>query len=115
MFIAAAFVAGVLAAMLVMSGRAKLVKDPQVMKTMSTVGVPEDKVWLLAVAEFAGAAGLVAGLPWWPIGVAAAIGVILYFVGAVGSHLRVKDMNFAPALVLLLVSAAALALRAATT
>jgi hypothetical protein len=115
MFIAAAIVSGLLAAGLVVSGRAKLIRDPQVMKTMSAVGVPEDKVWLLAVAEFAGAAGLVAGLLWWPIGIAAAIGVILYFVGAVGSHLRIKDKNFAPALVLLLVSGAALALRAATT
>jgi hypothetical protein len=34
------------------------------------------------------ALALVAGLFWWPIGVAAATGVTVYFVGAVGSHLR---------------------------
>jgi uncharacterized membrane protein YphA (DoxX/SURF4 family) len=115
MFIAAAIVSGLVAALLVVSGRGKLVRDPQQMKTMATVGVPEDKLWLLATAEFAGAVGLVAGLFWWPIGVAAAAGVVLYFIGAVGSHLRVKDKNFAPALVVLLVAATALVLRAATS
>jgi hypothetical protein len=115
MFIAAAIISGLLAAALLLSGRGKLVKDPQQMKTMATVGFPEDKLWLLAGAEVAGAAGVVAGLFWWPIGVAAATGVVLYFLGAVGAHLRVKDLNFAPALVMLLAAIAALVLRAATT
>jgi uncharacterized membrane protein YphA (DoxX/SURF4 family) len=115
MFLAAAIVSGLLAAALLLSGRGKLVKDPQQMKTMSTVGFPEDKLWLLAAAETAGAAGVVAGLFWWPIGVAAAAGVILYFLGAVGAHLRVRDPSFVPALVLLLAAVAALVLRALTT
>ena len=115
MFLATAIVSGLLAAVLLLSGRGKLVKDPQQLKTMSTVGFPEDRLWLLAAAETAGAVGVVAGLFWWPIGVAAAIGVILYFIGAVGAHLRVRDMSFAPALVVLLVAVAALVLRALTT
>ena len=36
----------------------------------------DDKVWLLAAAEIAGGVGLVIGLFWWPLGVAAAAGVI---------------------------------------
>jgi uncharacterized membrane protein YphA (DoxX/SURF4 family) len=114
MFIAAAVVAGLLAVALVASGAAKLMKNPRLVEGMSAVGVPEHRLWLLASAEFAGAVGLVAGLFWWPIGVAAAIGVILYFVGAVGAHLRVKDPEFAPALALLVAGAAALGLRLAT-
>lgn len=53
-----------------------------------------------------------AGLFWWPIDVAAAGGVVLYFTGAVGAHLRVKDtVNRAvPAVILV----AAAVLRAAT-
>jgi hypothetical protein len=51
---------------------------------------------------------------WWPIGIAAAVGVVLYFAGAVGAHLRVKDRNFAPALVLFAVAVAALVLRSLT-
>lgn len=41
-----------------------------------------------------------------PLGVAAAVGVTLYFIGAVISHLRVKDFELAPAAVLALVAAA---------
>jgi uncharacterized membrane protein YphA (DoxX/SURF4 family) len=115
MFIAAAIVSGLLAVALIASGRGKLVKDPRQMKTMGTVGFPEERLWLLAAAELAGAAGVVAGLFWWPIGVAAAVGVVLYFLGAIGAHLRVKDKSFAPALVMLLVAVAVLVLRASTT
>jgi hypothetical protein len=85
------------------------------MATMAKVGVPEGRVWLLAAAEIAGAVGLVVGLFWWPIGVAAGIGVTIYFAGAVGSHLRAGDKDFVPALALVVVAAAALALRFATT
>src|SRR5258708_38709799 len=115
MFVAAAIVSSLLAAVLLVAGRGKLVKDPQQLKTMSTVGFPEDKLWLLATAEIAGAVGVVAGLFWWPIGVAAAAGVILYFLGAIGAHFRVRDHNFTPALVLLLAAVSALVLRARTT
>ncbi|MCW2794987.1 DoxX family protein [Nocardioides sp.] len=115
MFIATIIVSSLLALALVISGAAKLTKNPQLVEGMATVGVPEHRLWLLASAEIAGAVGLVAGLFWWPIGAAAAIGVVLYFLGAVGAHLRVKDMGFAPALVLLVVGAAALGLRLATT
>jgi uncharacterized membrane protein YphA (DoxX/SURF4 family) len=115
MFIAAAVVSVLLALALVASGAAKLTKKPQLVEGMAAVGVPENRLWLLASAEIAGAVGLLAGLFWWPIGVAAAVGVVLYFVGAVGAHLRVRDWSFAPALALLLVGAAALGLRLATT
>ena len=58
MFIAAAIISGLLAATLVASARGKLVRDPQVMKVMTRVGVPDAKLWLLATAEIAGAAGM---------------------------------------------------------
>lgn len=115
MFVVTAIVSGLLAAALAMSARFKLAKDPKVIDGMAKVGVAPDKVWLLAVAELAGAVGLVAGLFWWPIGIAAAIGVVLYFVGAVSAHLRVHDRRFESAAVMLLVGVAALVLRATTT
>jgi hypothetical protein len=115
MFIAAVIVSGLLAAVLLGSGRAKLVREKAVVEMMATVGVPEDKLWLLASAEFAGAVGLVGGLFWAPLGIAAAIGVILYFAGAVGSHLRVRDLKgIAPAAALLLLAVATLAVRVAS-
>jgi|SRR5882724_6894401 uncharacterized membrane protein YphA (DoxX/SURF4 family) len=115
MFIAAAIVSSLFALILVVSARGKLVRDPQVMKIMTRVGVPEDRLWLLATAELAGAAGIVAGLFWWPIGVVAAAAVVLYFVGAVGAHIRVKDPMLAPSVAMLLAAVAALVLRATTT
>lgn len=115
MFTAAAVVVGLLALVLAISGPAKLAKNATVMQSMSTVGVPEDLVWLLSIAEIAGSAGLVAGLFWWPIGVAAAVGIVVYFIGAVGAHIRVRDTaNMVAPAVLLLVAIAALVLRATT-
>jgi uncharacterized membrane protein YphA (DoxX/SURF4 family) len=115
MFIAAAVVSIFLAVALVISASGKLTKMAAVMEVMTRVGVPEDRVWLLAVAEIAGAAGLLIGLFWWPLGVAAAIGVVAYFIGAVGAHIRVGDQkNVAPPAFLLLVGAVALVLRAVT-
>ena len=114
MFIATVIVSALLAALLLVSARGKLTHDPAQMKTMAKVGFPKDKLWLLATAEIAGAAGLVIGLFWWPLGVAAAVGLVLYFVGAAASHLRVRDFQIIAPVVLLVVSAAALVLRAVT-
>jgi hypothetical protein len=65
--------------------------------------------------EFAGALGLVLGIWRPPLGVAAGIGLVLYFVGAVVSHLRVSDSkDIGPATFMLVVAAGALALRVLT-
>ncbi|WP_455583878.1 DoxX family protein [Gordonia sputi] len=57
MFIATVVIAIVFALMLVFSGVGKLRHDPKQMGVMTEVGFPEDKVGLLALAEFAGAIG----------------------------------------------------------
>jgi hypothetical protein len=111
MFIATAIVSSLLACALVLSAQAKLAHKAAVMTVMASVGVPAQRVWLLACAEMAGAAGLIAGLFIWPLGVAAAVGVVLYFVGAVSAHLRKYNLKIAPASVLLLWGVAALVLR----
>jgi uncharacterized membrane protein YphA (DoxX/SURF4 family) len=110
-FIAALIVSLVLAALLVFSAVGKLTKNAMQMATMSLVGFPADRVWMLATLELLAAAGLVAGLFWWPIGVAAAIGAVLYFVGATVGHLRVKDYHLQGPLPMLVLSVAALVLR----
>ncbi len=48
---------------------------------------------------------------WWPLGVAAAVGIVAYFLGAIGSHLRVRDLNVVAPAVLLLAGGAALTMR----
>ena len=112
MFLASIIVSALLAIAVGGSGYNKLIKNETVMKGMDVVRVPRDRVWMLGVLEIAAALGLVAGIFWWPIGVAAAIGVIVYFIGAVIAHLRVSDTKglAAPA-VLLVVGIAALVLR----
>jgi len=114
MFIASAAVSSVLAAVLLVSARGKLVHERAQMATLRRVGFPEHRTWLLAAAEMAGATGLVIGLFWWPLGVAAAAGVVAYFIGAVGSHLRKGDWQITPPGVLLAAASAALLLRALT-
>ena len=112
MFIATIVVSALLAGVLLISARGKLARDPIQMKTMDRVGFPEDKLWLLAAAEAAGAAGLVIGLFWWQLGIAAAAGIIAYFIGATGAHLRVRDWQVTLPVVLLAAGVAALVLRA---
>jgi len=105
-----------LAAMVVLSGVGKIRRDPRQMRVIhEIVGVPLKYFPLLAACEFAGALGLVLGI-WLPaLGVAAGIGLLFYFVGAIASHLRVGDVKgIGPAVFMLVVAAGALALRIVT-
>jgi uncharacterized membrane protein YphA (DoxX/SURF4 family) len=87
-------IAILLAAMLVFSGLGKTRRDPRQMHVVhEIIGVPLKYFPLLAACEFAGALGLVLGIWWPPLGVAAGIGLVLYFVGAIVSHLRVGDVK----------------------
>ena len=106
----------VFAAMVAFSGVGKIRRDPKIMHVIhEVVGVPLKYFSLLAACELAGALGLVLGI-WWPsIGVASSIGLVLYFVGATVSHLRVGDVKgIGPAAFMLAVAAGALALRILT-
>lgn len=111
MFIAYAVVGGLLALVLAASATLTLQRNDQVVAGMQKAQVPDSWLPRLATLKAAGAIGLVAGLWVTPLGVAAAAGVTLYFIGAVVTHLRAKDYELAPAAVLALIAAAALALR----
>ncbi|WP_295694034.1 DoxX family protein [Lapillicoccus sp.] len=114
MFTLAAIVSIVLAVAILGSGAATLAKVPAVVGNMNAVGWPEDRLWVLAVLKILGGVGLLVGLWVAPIGIAAAIGVALYFVGAVVFHVRAKEYALAPPVVLLVLAVAALVLRSAT-
>jgi uncharacterized membrane protein YphA (DoxX/SURF4 family) len=106
----------VFAAMVAFSGLGKIRRDPKIMHVIhEVVGVPMKYFSLLAACELAGALGLVLGI-WWPsIGVAAGIGLVLYFVAATVSHLRVGDVKgIGPAAFMLALAVGALALRILT-
>jgi hypothetical protein len=103
-------VSSVLALVLLASSVMKFRRAPAVVATLVPLGVPERAIPGLGILELAATLGLFAGLFWWPLGAAAAVGSALYFVGAVVTHLRARDYVIAPAAVLLLASVAALAL-----
>jgi len=79
------------------------------------VGAPLEVFPLLAACEFAGALGLPAGIRWAGLGIAAATGLIIYFVGAITSHLLVGDFaGIGGAAFLLVIASALLAMRIKT-
>lgn len=69
---------------------------------------------LIGVAELCAAAGLLVGLAFPPLAVAAAAGLVALMIGALAFHVRAQDpaKEYAPAVVCGLVSAALLALHA---
>jgi len=94
MAIAYIVVTALFAVICVASATLKLVGNPMVVKVIhETVGVPMKYLPVLAACEIAGALGLVAGYGYPPLGVTAAIGLVIYFVGAVVSHIRVGDFK----------------------
>src|SRR5215204_337485 len=82
-----------------------------VLSTASKVGVSESWMTTLGTLNAAAALGLLLGLigvP--PIGTAAAVGLVLYFVGAIITHLRARDYSIGPAAAFLVLAVAALVL-----
>jgi DoxX-like protein len=70
---------------------ADLVRAKFVVANSAEVRVPSSLLPLLATLKLAGAAGLIAGvLGWKTIGLAAAVGLVLFFVGAVIAHVRAR-------------------------
>jgi hypothetical protein len=115
MFVATVVVSVVLAAAMAGAGLRKLTHRPHVVQAYVRVGVPEDRLDYLAMILLAGAAGLLVGLVWSPIGVVAAVGTVCYFLLAVAAHLRAHDTGNLPApVVMTLLAIAALVLRLAT-
>jgi hypothetical protein len=116
-FTASVIVSVAAAVIATVSAIGKLTRHEQVVASIhEVVGVPLERLPLLAALELAGAVGLIIGIWVPPIGIAAAAGLVAYFVGAMIAHLRVGDTKgmFGP-VVPLLVSIAALVLRILST
>ncbi|MFC9293379.1 DoxX family protein [Streptomyces sp. NPDC057011] len=85
----AAFMAG-------FSGASIFFRASYVVGPLAQYGVPRGAWNLLGAAKVAGAAGLVAGFFVPFIGVAAAVGLILYFAGAVITVVRARHYAHVP-------------------
>jgi hypothetical protein len=95
------------------SGIAALLHFQPIMPGMAKAGVPIS--WLtfpIGTLKTLGALGLAAGLVYRPFGVSAAIGLVLFFVCAIYTHVRASDYSaqFGLAIGFLSLNAAALAL-----
>ncbi|KZS51212.1 hypothetical protein A4G26_20090 [Mycobacterium kansasii] len=96
------------------SGVAALLHFKPILPGMARAGVPES--WLtfpIGTVKTAGAIGLAVGLAGLlPVGVAAAVGLVLFFVCAIYTHLLARDYSpqFALAIGFLTLNVASLAL-----
>ena len=106
-------IVGVVFALLnLMSAYGKLARTEQFVDIMPTIGVPLRALPYLAACQIAGAAGLVIGIWWAPLGIAAAVGFVAYFLGALAAHLRKSDFkNLSGALLMFVLAVAVLTLR----
>jgi uncharacterized membrane protein YphA (DoxX/SURF4 family) len=101
-----------LAAACLLPAAAKLAGHPKMQQSAAHFGIPWSRYRLIGVAELAAAAGIVIGLWWHPIGVAAAAGMALLLLGAIITHRKAADnvKEMAPAWVALLLTLAYLAI-----
>ena len=106
----------VLAAACLLPGLAKVLGHPKMQKSAAHFGIPWPRYRLIGVAELAAAAGVLAGLWWHPLGVAAAAGMVLLLTGALITHRRALDTakEMAPALLTLAITSAYLAIAVAS-
>ncbi|MGK2885585.1 MAG: DoxX family protein [Rhodococcus sp. (in: high G+C Gram-positive bacteria)] len=114
MFIATAIVSTLLGLALMGSAGGKLTRQPPVVKMLSGLGVPSSWLPRLAAVEVTGGIGLLVGLAVPAIGIAAAVGVVLYFVGAVITHIRANDKAIVAPVMIGIFAVVALVLRVST-
>jgi uncharacterized membrane protein YphA (DoxX/SURF4 family) len=79
----------------------KLTGQPKMRQSAAHFGIPWPRYRLIGVAELAAAAGILIGLWWHPLGVAAAADMALLLLGALITHRRAADRGkeMAPALI----------------
>ncbi|MFF4223031.1 DoxX family protein [Streptomyces sp. L500] len=65
-------------------------RAPAIVRSITAYGVPEAWLPWLGAAKAAGAVGLLVGLAVPAIGVAAGVGLVLYFAGAVATVVRAR-------------------------
>ncbi|MGD1221997.1 DoxX family protein [Streptomyces krungchingensis] len=68
-----------------------LLKGAESAALQSRMGLSTDLIRFIGLAEVAAAGGLLIGLSWQPLGIAAAIGFAFTMIGAVGFHAQTGD------------------------
>jgi uncharacterized membrane protein YphA (DoxX/SURF4 family) len=117
MFAITIVVAVALALAFVAAGASKVARAPRTVDMADHLGVPRDRYRLIGVAELFGATGVLIGLKFVPVGIAAAVGLVALMIGAAAIHSRAKDgpKEIAPAVGLAVIGLAYAVLRAVTS
>jgi hypothetical protein len=94
-------VTGLLALLFAFSGLIKLVGVGQSLAIRDHLGVEPMQWRVIGLLELAGVVGVLVGLVWAPIGMAAAVGLALLMLGAIRFHVRASDSaaDTAPAVI----------------
>jgi hypothetical protein len=94
-------VTALLAALFGFAGLIKVVGLRQSLAIRDHLGVKPGQWRLIGLLELAGVAGVLVGLLWPPIGIAAAVGLALLVLGAIVFHVRASDSvaDTAPAVI----------------
>ena len=110
MFTAYIIVTVLAAAANTFSATLDFIRYKQILINMAKVGVSESWITILGILKAAGALGLLIGIGVPLIGIAAAVGLVLFFVAAIITHLRARDYSFGLAVGFLTLAVAALVL-----
>lgn len=106
MHIAALILSIVLGLAMLASGVMKLIRAPRIVSLMAAVHVTPPQLTVLGALQVASTIGLIAGIWFPPLAIAAAIGLVLYFTGAIVAHVRAGDPAMQGAIMFLLLAIA---------
>lgn len=106
MHIAAVILSVLLALAMLYSATTKFTRPEWLRRFAEAVHLTTTQLTVLGSLQIAAAVGLVCGIGFPPLAIAAAFGLVLYFVGAIGVHLRSGDRNLLGATLFLVSSAA---------
>ena len=106
MHVTAPILSIVLGLAMLASGVMKLIRAPRIVSMMAAVGVTPPQLTVLGSLQVASTIGLIAGIWYPPLAIAAAIGLVLYFAGAIVAHVRASDPAMQGAIAFLILAVA---------
>jgi uncharacterized membrane protein YphA (DoxX/SURF4 family) len=114
MTVVTAVIASLTALLFLAAGGGKVAGQTQSLATRDHLEIPAATWQRIGLLELAGASGVLIGLAFRPLGVAAAAGLALVSLGAIVTHVRAGDppADMAPAVVALILSGGTLVLQA---
>jgi hypothetical protein len=109
MHVAALVLSIVLGMAMLASGVMKLIRAPRIVSLMAAVHVTPPQLTVLGALQVASTIGLIAGIWLPPLAIAASIGLVLYFAGAIIAHIRAGDPAMQGAIAFLVLAIATMA------